>query len=442
MTSPNDRIQPYDEAPFYWQYKGEPALLLGGSMEDNLFQIPDLAAHLDLLKSVGGNYVRCTLSSRDAGDVWPFQRDASSELYDLSRPGVAYWQRFARFLELAAEREIVAQIEVWDRFDYARAPWQENPFNPKNNVNYTAEESGLQEEIESHPGRCENDFFHTVPALQDNQLVRQFQEAHVDQLLAHTLHYGNVLYCMDNETNDSPEWGWYWARYIQERAEQAGVQVHLTEMWDAWDLSDVQHTHTIDHPELYTFVDFSQNNHQEGERHYRNFQEQRQRIARSGHVRPINTVKTYGANSGRHGTSRNGQESFWRHVLGGVAAARFHRPPSGHGLDRIAQANIHSARMLTDRIDVFTCHPANELLVNRSRNEAFCLANPSVEYALYFCDGGDLYLQCDTDTTVEWLHVHSGQWHKPVFVPSVDGLAHLVTPAYSGYWAALVKPLA
>ena len=65
--SQTDRIQPYIENPFYWQYQGKPVLLLGGSREDNLFQIPDLEAHLDLLASVGGNYIRCTMSSRDEG---------------------------------------------------------------------------------------------------------------------------------------------------------------------------------------------------------------------------------------------------------------------------------------------------------------------------------------------------------------------------------------
>ncbi|MEZ4636876.1 MAG: hypothetical protein R2856_18295 [Caldilineaceae bacterium] len=407
-----DAIRPYAENPFYWQYKGKPVLLLGGSVEDNLFQIPNLADHLDLLKSVGGNYVRCTMSSRDPGDVWPFAFDATRGLYDLEKPGEEYWRRFAHFLELTAQRDIILQIEVWDRFDFARAPWQDNPFNPQNNVNYSAEESGLKPVIETHPGRCESDFFHTVPVLQNNQTVLRYQHAFVDRLLDHTLAYGNILYCMDNETNDSPEWGWYWARHIRRRAEAIGAEVHLTEMWDAWDLSDPQHSYTIDRTDLYSFVDFSQNNHQEGETHYRNFQAQRRRIAESGHVRPINTVKTYGANTGAHGTSRNGQESFWRHVLGGVAAARFHRPPSGHGLDPIAQANIRSARQLTDRIDIFNCRPANDLLQNRFRNEAFCFAQPGIEYAVYFTDGGDLYLKSDVDVSIEWLHVLNSEWQK------------------------------
>ena len=28
-----DRIQPYAKNPFYWQYKGAPVLLIGGSVE-------------------------------------------------------------------------------------------------------------------------------------------------------------------------------------------------------------------------------------------------------------------------------------------------------------------------------------------------------------------------------------------------------------------------
>ncbi len=51
--------------PPYWQFRGEPVLLLGGSVEDNLFQIPNLEEHLDLLAAAGGNYVRNTMSSRD-----------------------------------------------------------------------------------------------------------------------------------------------------------------------------------------------------------------------------------------------------------------------------------------------------------------------------------------------------------------------------------------
>ncbi len=303
-----DRIQPYGANPSYWQYKSRPVLLLGGSVEDNLFQIPSIREHLDLLASVGGNYVRCTMSSRDPGDVWPFERDAASGKYDLRKPGREYWRRFDEFLDLTAERDIVLQIELWDRFDFAREPWQDNPFNPKNNVNYTAGQSGLAEVITTHPGVRENAFFRTVPELENNAVVLPYQQALVDEMLSRSLRYGNILYCMDNETNESAPWGAYWARYIRRKADQAGVGVELTEMWDAHDLADPQHEQTWMHLELYSFVDISQNNHQVHQAHWDNMQAFRQKILASDCIRPINTVKTYGASTGamaRAGTGRS-----------------------------------------------------------------------------------------------------------------------------------------
>ena len=61
--------------PQYWALNGQPTMLLGGTVEDNLFQITGLENHLDLLASVGGNYVRNTMSSRDEGNQWPFYLD-------------------------------------------------------------------------------------------------------------------------------------------------------------------------------------------------------------------------------------------------------------------------------------------------------------------------------------------------------------------------------
>ena len=84
MQASDDSQQALDSCsgnPRYWQYDGRPTLLLGGSIEDNLFQIPDLGEHLDTLVAAGGNYVRCTMSSRDEGNVWPFAK--SGDLYDL-----------------------------------------------------------------------------------------------------------------------------------------------------------------------------------------------------------------------------------------------------------------------------------------------------------------------------------------------------------------------
>jgi len=442
----NGRIRPYEANPFYWQYRDKPVVLLGGSVEDNLFQVPDIVEQLDTLAACGGNYVRCTMSSRDAGNVWPFDRDPATGLYDLERPGEEYWRCFDLFLDLTAQRDIILQIELWDRFDFARSPWQENPYNPKNNVNYTAEESRLAEQIDTHPGQNESRFFYTVPALENNELVLRYQQSQVNEMLRRSLPRPNVLYCMDNETCGDPEWGKYWSEYIQAAAGEAGVEAHTTEMWDPHDIQQPQHEHTWKHPETYSFCDISQNNHSPATRHWDNMQWLRQQVADSGNIRPINTVKIYGANPGRWGTSRDGQERFWRNIIGGLAATRFHRPPSGLGLSETAQAHIRSMRMLLAEFDILSCEPRNDLLHWRSMTEAYCTAEPGVAYAVFFPDGGNLHVDIEglpggRKIYVHWLDIPASAWQPIQEVPPGSNRAHLVTPRESGYWAALVKVL-
>jgi len=277
------RIEIYSANPAYWQYAGKPILLIGGSKDDNLFQIPALKEHLDLLKSVGGNYVRNTMSSRDPGNVWQFRKVNGK--YDMEKWNDEYWKRFENFLRLTQERDIIVQIEVWATFDYYRDIWDVNPFNPKNNVNYTAKQTGLPEKVNTHPTRTENNFFWSVPAERNRKIVLKYQQRFVDKLLSYSLKFGNVLYCMDNETSVTPEWGKYWSQFIKSKAKAAGVSVHTTEMWDPWDLAHKMHSATFDHPETYSFVDISQNNHQKKQAHWDNAQRQRARIANN--IRPL-----------------------------------------------------------------------------------------------------------------------------------------------------------
>lgn len=437
-------IHPDTDNPFYWRLNDRPVVLIGGSVEDNLFQIDGLAEHLDLLASVGGNYVRCTLSSRDEDNVWPFERDAETGLYDLNRPGREYWDQLKRFLELTAERGVVVQIELWDRFDFARDPWRENPYNPKNNVNYSADESGLVERIDTHPAKRESAFFRSVPALENNELLLRYQRAQVDELLSVSLQFGHVLYCMDNETNESPEWGAYWSRYIKAAAQKQGVRVQTTEMWDAHDLTAGMHDATFENPELYSFVDVSQNNHQKGQPHWDKLLSTRRRLVESGRLRPMNCVKVYGADSGRHGDSLNGQQRFWRSLIGGCAAVRFHRPPSGLGLGELAQSHIRSARMLTEAVDFITAEPNNGVLGDRADNEAYCIAEPGESYAVFFPDGGEVSLDVSAvvgqTVIVRWLDILNSRWLDAETAQAGDGRIPLKTPRQDGYWAVVIHP--
>ncbi|MCA9200341.1 MAG: hypothetical protein KDA87_22530 [Planctomycetales bacterium] len=377
-------LRPYSKNSWYWAVGDVPVLLLGGSDDDNLFQWPKekLIPQLDRIVAAGGNVIRNTMSDRqDQGfEVYPFLRLENGK-YDLKQWNPEYWQRFKTLLSETAKRNIFVQIEVWDRFDYtdARADdpgrWEKkHPYNPQNNVNYSFEESGFVARYPDHPGANKQPFFFTTPQQRNNQVVLQYQQRFVDKMLEHSLAYRHVLYCIDNETQAEPAWGEYWARYIKAKAAAENKTVMVTEMWDDWNLRAPRHRQTFDHPGLYDFVDVSQNNHNRGDAHWQNFLFVKQYLSKQ--PRPMNTTKTYGAdgNKFKH-TDQDAIERFWRHLLAGAASIRFHRPDSGLGINDKAVACIKAARLLENQIPLWDLEPANQLLQDRSENEAFAAAN-------------------------------------------------------------------
>ena len=435
-------IQPWSENPWYWQYKGEPVMLLGASSDDNLFQWPAdlLIPPLDSMKSIGANYVRNTMSDRlDRNfEVYPFKKVADNK-YDLTQWNGIYWQRFEKFLEETASRDIIVQIEVWDRFDYTRNNWPPHPYNPNNNINYTAEESGLAYEYPDHPGQNKQPFFFTTPNQQNNQLLLNVQQRFVDNMLSYSLRFDHVLYCMDNETSGEEEWGRYWAQFIRRKAEEAGKKVYLTEMWDAWDLKSEQHKRTFDHPDVYDFCDVSQNNHQRNQAHWDNFQWVKEYI--SSYPRPVNTVKTYGADGGIHGNTNNGIDSWWRHVIGGAASARFHRPPSGLGLSKLSMACIWAAREIEKICPFWEMVPGNELLLEREENEAYLAVKPGETYVVFFPDEGNVGLDLNhfaSGFKVRWMNVRRGLWAEETNVEG-GSIVKLQTPGSNEWIAVLTK---
>jgi hypothetical protein len=460
-----NRIRPYEGNPFYWQYRGRPVLLLGGSVEDNLFQIPDLEEHLDLLRSVGGNFVRCTMSARDPGNVHPFARDEATGLYDLERWNDEYWRRFGALLELTAEREIILQVELWATYDLysGKACWVDHPFNPKNNVNYTAEESGLPEVIDYRQHTQIQPFFETVPALRDLAIPRRHQEAFGEKVLSLSLEYDHVLYCMDNETNADPEWSQYWAGFVRAAAERRGSAVEVTEMWNMWDPTGgavpgvrIQTDRreyldrscvrvTLDNPDLYSFVEISNTNTQLGPTHYAAALWVRRQLEERGTPKPITCDKIYGADAtvSHAGPPVAGEERFWRNIFAGVAAVRFHRPPAGLALGKLAQSHIRSMRMFTDALGVFTCAPRPDLIHDNIGwgSEAYCLADPGRVYAVCLPNGGAVQLDCtaiDGDVAMCWLDVRTCRWAS--HERTAAGNNTWVCAPSGGFWAVVIRP--
>ncbi|MGH7127018.1 MAG: hypothetical protein ACREIV_00515, partial [Planctomycetaceae bacterium] len=371
--------------------------------------------------------------------LYPFQRLENGK-YDLEQWNDEYWDRFETFLRETHARDIIVQIEVWDRFDYARENWPPHPYNPQNNVNYTSEESGLAAVYTKHPGRNEQPFFFTVPELRDNETLLKYQQAQVDKMLSYSLKYPHVLYCIDNETSGAEEWGAYWAEHIRRRARETGVEVHVTEMWDRWDVRGGHHSRTYDHPKRYSFIDVSQNNHNSGQEHWENLMWVRARVAEN--PRPINTVKIYGADGGRYGTTRDGVERFWRNLFGGAAGTRFHRPDSGIGLNDTARTHIRSLQLLKKELDFWNCTPDAESkqLSERDANEAYLTFRTGEQYAVYFPDGGAVSLDLtDAKGTfqVKWLDLERSRWTGTAENVST-GEIDLQAPS-DGHWVALVS---
>ncbi len=441
-NSESNRIQPWTENNWYWQYKSKPIMLLGASNDDNPFQWPQesLILHLDSMKSVGANYVRNTMSDRkDKGfELYPFKQLENGK-YDLNQWDDEYWQRLEVFLEETAKRDIIVQIEVWDRFDYARDNWTPHPYNPKNNVNYSGEESGLDAAYPDHPGQNKQPFFFTTPDQRNNTVLLNYQKKFVEKMLSYTLKFDNILYCMDNETSGEEEWGSWWARFIREKAEEAGKNVCLTEMWDSWDLKSEQHKRTFDHPEIYDFCDISQNNHQRDQAHWDNFQWVKDYI--SSHPRPINTVKTYGVDGGRHGNTNNGIDSWWRHIIGGAASARFHRPPSGLGMSELSLNSVRAAREIEKIAPYWELTPNNDLLANRKENEAYLTARPGEVYVLFFPDAGEIGVdlkEYDSSFKLKWMNIRKGEWYNDSTVEGGE-IVNLQTPGNNEWVAVLIK---
>ncbi len=441
----------YNENPFYWEYKEKPILLLGGTDQDNLFNHPNippagLREHLDLLVKSGGNYVRNTMSHRDSGNVFAF--DQVNGKFDLTRWNEEYWNLFESFLKMTFERDIIVQLELWETWDFyverlEQGGWSKHPFNPHNNINYTLEESNLSEEIEFYPVDIptSHNFFHTVPALENNTVVLSWQQAFVDKILSYSLNYPNILYCINNETGEPPEWGEYWVKYIRARADEKNISIHVTDMRRSEDISSATHRKIQNSPELYSFLEISQNNghSQTGQVHYNQILKLRSYL--SSKPRPMNNVKVYGGEGG-FGGAEEGIRKFWRNIFAGSAAIRFHRRTfhgAGLGLSESAQIHLRSARDVTDEFNIFLSEPRNDLISNRYPDSSYCLARIGEQYLIFFPKSAEILLDVSgakNNLTIKWYNILKNHWTESETVEN-KGTLILKTPA-EGLWAVLV----
>lgn len=412
-TDSEDQIRPYGNNHWYWQYQGTPIVLFGGSGNDNLFQWTGekLTDELDLLVSLGGNYVRNTMSDRSAGDVFAFL-ETEDGMYDLDNWNEEYWDRLKTFLNETESRGIIVQLTLWDQFDIVGDNWLKHPWNPENNNN-----------LQFGAINNRDDFYSTVS--DQNSDVLEYQKKFVEKLMSVTFDYGHVLYNINNESSEGSIWENYWAGYIHEKSLEYGTKVHVTSM--QFDPSNSVR-HVLSYPELYTFAEISQNNQDSrggrGHSHWQNIMNWRKIIGSKGvGPMPMNNEKVYGSYDGRNYSAGSGKEAearFWRNIFAGAASSRFHRDEAhwGIGLQERAQINIRAMSMFLSEFDLFQASPLNELLHSNvsmsTAMEAYCLADVGNQYAIYFPVGRysielDPWIYTEK-LKVRWLDIDEGIW--------------------------------
>lgn len=449
-----NRIQPFSENKMYWQYKGQPVLLLGGSNDDNHFQWTGskLTEHLDLMVSAGGNYIRNTMSDRDEGNIFAFKQ-VEKGVYDLNTWNEEYWQRLEFFLEETAKRDIIVHLTLWDQYDIRGRGYEmkiTSPWNPKSNINYT-ESDGIQ---------TWEDFFYAPE--KGNEKVLRYQQRFAGRMLETSLKYGHILYNICNEGFTSFAWDNYWAQVIKETAKAKGVTAQITAMQiDA----EASVRLAVGNRELYTFADIAQNNQDalglSGSAHMDKVLRLRQIVIAAGAM-PMNNVKVYGSENGvrEAGIGTEAIRRFWRNIFGGCAAVRFHRPLWGMGLNESVQKTLRAARTFSREFDIFSSSPLPNLLTNVSANQAYCLGNPGVEYAVYLPEGGSVVLDpfvYTDDVEVSWFDVENASFLDPEIYPvhwsaypgmlqtqKNKGSVFLAAPTsdvftYRNQWIALIK---
>ena len=432
-------IQPYAENPYYWEFDGKPVVLIGASGNDNLFQNQDVAHELNIMHSIGANYTRCTLSSRDIGDDLPYWRTGLR--YNLNKFNPDYWKKLDEFLKLTAERKIVVQLEIWDFKDFESSWTKNNPWNPALNNVLTQENTRLKAESYGDPAASVHDFFLSVPKLNNDSILLAYQKMFVDQVLSISLNYQHVLYCISNQMYPqySPEWSFFWATYVKEKGKTAGKNVQVCEMFLGKEFRNKKNELS----EVYSFFDISQVAGLLGKKHWDFLQNTRQFIAENPF--PINHVKIYGGQLGEWTDGPNhGVHRFWRDLIGGVASVNFHHEPEGLGISERAKLQVKSAQMLVSEFDFFSSVPDvnSEIIRLTDKVEAYLTSNAKNDLCVYFPDGGEVQLNLlkfNGNYQVKWLNIEGANWYSKSEISG--GKTISIHSPFAGAWVALFKKI-
>ena len=440
-----NRIQPWSENPRYWQYQGQPVLLLGGSKDDNLFQIPDLKEHLDEMAAAGANYIRNTMSDRqDKGfEVYPF-RQLPDGKYDLDQWNDEYWKRFENMLRWTAERDIIVQIEVWDRFDYSTATTGSRIPTTRRTTSTTPTSSRASPStIRTIRAATSSRSSSPRPSSGTTRSCCRTSSGSWTRCSRHSLKYDHVLYCMDNETSAEEAWGAYWAEYHPPaggRGRQAGLRDR-----DVGRLGSEVRRAPAD-ASIIPSGTISSTSRRTTRRRARSTGTTSSGSASTSprQPRPLNTVKTYGADGGRFGERPGRTRTLVaararRRGLGALPPARF-----GPGAVRAGGRFASRAARKLESLDQALGRRTGQRTAQRSRGErglpgrrAGRRLRPLLHQRRLRGAGSDQGIHGPFE--VRWIDIRTGEWGKHETIQG-GSVVTLRAPA-DGHWvAAIVRP--
>jgi hypothetical protein len=231
--------------------------------------------------------------------------------------------------------------------------------------------------------------------------------------------------------------------YIQDKAGEK--KVYTTDMFDRFFTPHICESclAAIEHPEIYEFLDVSQiNSRNFNKDHWDTLSwilQQRENYP----LRPVNCVKVYGGmnSSWGSGSNEDGIERFVRNVIGGCAAVRHHRPPTGNGLGARSQACIQSVRKIETMVKMWDMKPHMELLSDTEDDEAYLTAKPGENYVILFTNGGSVTLDLNDspgEFSGRWISIGNGSWGEK-FSLNGGSLTEIASPDQGGWFAVIIR---
>lgn len=199
-------IHLHPENPHYFEYKGEPTLLITSAEHYGAILNLDFdyATYLKTLHDQGMNYTRIftgsyveipgsfnieynTLAPATGRFIAPWKNINETGLYeeekkfDLDQWNHTYFKRLLNFISLADKLDIIVEITLFCS-TYQDSYWERNPLNPANNINQ------IQPDLKRQDANTTN-----------NGSLMKYQEKMVKKIVTELNKFDNIFYEIQNE---------------------------------------------------------------------------------------------------------------------------------------------------------------------------------------------------------------------------------------------------